>query len=649
MSKIKVMKEVLANKIAAGEVIERPLSVVKELVENSLDANASKIEITLLDSGMKKVEIKDNGAGMSEADLPLSIKRHATSKLYDDKDLFKISTLGFRGEALPSIYAVSRVTIASSQDGIGGLKLVKVDDENYDLEPIAMNRGTIITIDNLFYNTPVRYKHLSNPFYELSLIVQYINKLSLIHPNVAFTLTNNDNNLLQTSGMGDIKSIIATQYSPSIAKNMMSFNCKNEHFEVEVYTSHPHDTRSRKSHITIGMNERLIRNYEIENKVVSSYGTFLHTGQYPITFLNIKVNYGLIDVNVHPTKQQVKVSLIDNLLDLISENIKKQLTQLTYMAEPEDVKTTNYTHFIEKQTVEVSEQLDDLFDLKNDSKTDLDTTSNIGSEEKLQRLNDHLDNVNYNNTLNEPKEDVDLLYKPETNMFESVSSSNDDIFKFNKDNVNHSEKLFNMDINEKNIEENQKLPLFKFVGTLHNTYIICENDEGLYLIDQHAAQERINYELISQMFSERKFNYQQSLIPIIITLTETENALFAPRQSETENFGFKVEPFGPCSYKVVEADNWITRRPNCEEDITEMINTIIEKKSTSFEHFYDEVAISMACKKSIKAHQRINQTEAEDLLRTLNLTDQPYTCPHGRPVIVKISTKEIEKMFKRVF
>lgn len=648
MSKIKVMKEVLANKIAAGEVIERPLSVVKELVENSLDANANKIEITLLDSGIKKIEIKDNGSGMSEVDLPLSIKRHATSKLYDDKDLFKISTLGFRGEALPSIYAVSRVTIASSQDGIGGLKLVKVDDENYDLEPIAMNKGTIITIDNLFYNTPVRYKHLSNPFYELSLIVQYINKLSLIHPNVAFTLINNDNNLLQTSGMGDIKAIISTQYSPSIAKNMMTFKCKNEHFEVEVYTSHPHDTRSRKSHITIGMNERLIRNYDIENKVVSSYGTFLHTGQYPITFLNIKVNYGLIDVNVHPTKQQVKVSLLDNLLDLISDNIKEQLMQLTYMAEPENVKTTNYTQFIDKQTVEVSEQLDDLFDLKKGENTSSDTTSGVSSEDKLLKLNEHLNTFNSSTNLSEIKAN-DSLYKSNANMFESINSSDDDIFKFNKDNVNHSKKLFDMDINEKTIEKNQKLPLFKYAGTLHNTYILCENDEGLYLIDQHAAQERINYELISQMFKERKFNYQQSLIPIIITLSETENALFAPRQSETENFGFKVEEFGPCSYKVVEADNWITRRPNCEEDITEMINTIIEKKSTSFEHFYDEVAISMACKKSIKAHQRVNQTEAEDLLRTLNLTEQPYTCPHGRPVIVKISTKEIEKMFKRVF
>lgn len=628
MSKIKVMKEVLANKIAAGEVIERPLSVVKELVENSLDANSTVIKIELKDSGIKRIEIKDNGSGMSETDLPLSIKRHATSKLYDDKDLFKISTLGFRGEALPSIYAVSQVTIASSTDGIGGKKLIKVDDENYNIESIAMNKGTIITIDNLFYNTPVRYKHLSNPFYELSLVVQYLNKLALIHADVSFTLINNGNQLVKTAGNGDIRAIISNQYSASIASSMISFKCKNEHFEVEMYSSHPHDTRSRKSHITIGLNERLIRNYDIENKIVDSYGTFLHTGQYPIAFINIKVNYSLIDVNIHPTKQQVKISLIDSLLDLIETNIKSELAALTYMAEPVDIKSNSYQNYIETQTVEVSDQLDDLFADRKQA-----------NDHKPVDLAPSKPTYNYQSNQDTP------LVATDSNKLEVV----DDIFKVNKDNVNHSQSLFSLEADDNRVAESQKLPLFNYVGTLHNTYIICENGEGLYLIDQHAAQERINYEIIFDNFKNRNFTYQQALIPIIITLTETENAMFAPRMAETENFGFRVEEFGVNSYKVTEVDSWILSRPSAEADIIEMINTIIDKKSTSFEHYYDEVAISMACKKSIKAHQRINQSEAEDLLATLNKTRQPYTCPHGRPVIVKISTKEIEKMFKRVF
>lgn len=620
MSKIKIMKEVLANKIAAGEVIERPLSVVKELVENSLDANSSVIKIELKDSGIKKIEIKDNGSGMTETDLPLSIKRHATSKLYDDKDLFKISTLGFRGEALPSIYAVSQVAIASSTDGIGGKKLVKVDDENYTLESVAMNKGTIITIDNLFYNTPVRYKHLSNPFYELSLIVQYLNKLSLIHSSVSFTLINNGNELLKTSGSGDVLAIINNQYTGSVAKNMLHFTASNEHFEIEVYSSHPHDTRSRKSHITIGLNERLIRSYEIENKIVESYGSFLHTGQYPIAFVNIKVNYGLIDVNIHPTKQQVKISLIDNLLDLISVNMKQQLAELTYMAEPENIKASTYEDYIETQTEEVSAQLDNLFKAPG-------SQSQVSAKEQ-----DYVPTVKPINVASDNQQLTKV----------------DDIFKVNTDNVNHSQNLFSLEADEMRIQASQKLPLFEYVGTLHNTYIICENGEGLYLIDQHAAQERINYEMISENFKNRNFVYQQTLIPMIINLTDVENALFAPRTFETENFGFKVEEFGVNSYKVSEADGWILNRPNAEADINEMVQTIIDKKSTSFEHYFDDVAISMACKMSIKAHQRINQSEAEELLMTLNQTKQPYTCPHGRPVIVKITTNEIEKMFKRV-
>lgn len=632
MAKIKVMKEVLANKIAAGEVIERPLSVVKELVENSLDANSTKIAIELQDSGIKQIIIKDNGSGMSETDLPLAIKRHATSKLYDDKDLFKISTLGFRGEALPSIYAVSQVTIASSTDGVGGMKLSKVDDENHKLEPIAMNKGTIITIDNLFYNTPVRYKHLSNPFYELSLIVSYINKLSLIHNNVSFTLTNNQNTLVKTSGNGDIKTIIANQYSATIAKRMLTFTSKNEHFEIEMYSSHPHDTRSRKSHITIGINERLIRNYEIENKIIESYGSFLHTGQYPIAFINIKVNYALIDVNVHPTKQQVKISLIDNLLDLISENIKSELSTLTYIAEPVDIKANDYSAYKVEDDRGANEALDQLFK----DKTEKQTIAQV--PEKTNKLSDKAPETYVPNT------------EVESSNLKSLSESSlDQVFKVNKDNVNHTEDLFTLEASSQKISSEQKLPLFDYIGTLHNTYIICENGEGLYLIDQHAAQERINYELISDAFANREFNFQQSLLPIIVTLSESESTLFAPYINETENFGFKVEEFGVNSYKVTEVDNWISKRPNAEADILEMINTIIDKKSTSFEHYFDDVAISMACKKSIKAHQRINEVEALDLLATLNSTKQPYTCPHGRPVIVKITTQEIEKMFKRVF
>ncbi len=628
MAKIKIMKEVLANKIAAGEVIERPLSVVKELVENSIDAKSTRIVIELKDSGISQIKITDNGIGMSEADLPLSIKRHATSKLYDDKDLFKISTLGFRGEALPSIYAVSKLTISSSTDGISGNQLSKIDDENFSVEPFAMNRGTIITVSNLFYNTPVRYKHLSNPFYELSLIVQYINKLAYIHKNVSFIVKNNENQVVHTVGNGDLRMLVANQYSVDIAKRMIEFNASNDHFEIEVITSHPHDTRSRKSHITIGLNERLIRNYDIENKIINSYGTFLHTGQFPIAFINIKVNYSLIDVNIHPTKQQVKISLIDNLLDLIEENIKSELSKLTYMAEPTEIKTFDYSQKQEEVNKQVEDQLDQLFE-------DVKPRYQVNDEKELPTT-----------IIQPPKlaEQQNDQVTVEENHF-----AVDEVFKNNSDNVARSSDLFTLDneTNERNIE--QKLPIFEFVGTLHNTYILCENGEGLYLIDQHAAQERINYEKISNSFKRNDFRLQQTLIPVIIDLTDSEEAIFKDRTEMTKLFGFTVEPFGLNTYKVDQVDTWLANRKNFEEDIDEIIHLIVENKAKDFSEYFDEVAISMACKKSIKAHQRVNQVEAIQLLKELNLTSQPYTCPHGRPVIVKITTHEIEKMFKRVF
>lgn len=604
MAKIQIMKEVLANKIAAGEVIERPLSVVKELIENAIDANSTKIEIELKDSGLAKIIIKDNGNGMNEDDLRLSIKRHATSKLYDDKDLFKISTLGFRGEALPSIYAVSMLNISSSTDGVNGLCLSKVTDEEYKLTKIGLNRGTIIEVSNLFYNTPVRFKHLSNPFYELSLIVNYVNKLSMLHPNISFSLANNENNLLMTTGNGDVQSIFAMQYSAQMAKSLMMIQNENNHFKIELYASHPHDTRSRKSFITIGLNKRLIRNYEIENKIIDSYGSFLHTGQYPICFINITVNYALIDVNIHPTKQQVKISLIDSLLDLIEASIKKSLSELTYVASPLDIKYSDYT---ERDTnSQIEQNLDRLFASEIED-------SPVGAENKI-----------------------------------SNSSEVDEVFKYNSTNVNYTDELFDVDSREQT-KSLQKLPLLEFVGTMHNTYLVFENGEGLFLIDQHAAQERINYELIVEKFRNHQFNYQQVLVPIVFSLSEVDFVKFAPLADQTSLFGFKVEEFGINDYRVIEMDSWLANRKDVEEDIKDIVTTMIDKNKLDFQDFFEEIAITMACKKSIKAHQRVSGPEAVDLIKQLNKAQQPFTCPHGRPILVKITVGEIEKMFKRVF
>lgn len=614
-NKIQVMKDMLANKIAAGEIIERPLSVVKELVENSIDADSKKIEIKLKSSGLMRIEIIDNGHGMNKEDLEMSIKRHATSKIYDDKDLFKISTLGFRGEAIPSIFSVSKMTISSSLDGISGYSLVKDGEEEYKITTTSLNVGTQVIVENLFYNTPVRYKHLSSPFYELSLILQYINKISLIRNDISFKLYNDNNLLINTKGDSNPIDIISNQYNYEIANKLLTKTNSNEHFKIEIFTSHPEHTRSRKNHITIGINKRLIRNYDIENQIIKSYGHLLHTNQFPITFLNIEVKYELVDVNVHPTKQQIKLSMQTELLELIDETIAKLLNEISYISEPNEIITNSVAEVSDEY--EVNEILDNTFKSKK-------------AEEKAKEQVEEKE-------IEKAKEQVKAVSDDQFGQKE--------IAKINSNNVDYTEELFTYKEDRRTFN---KIPNFDYIGTYENTYLLFQNEEGLYLVDQHAAQERINYEKIYDKFSQKSFVYQNMLLPVVVELSNFDNEIFKHKFQLIENFGIVIEPFGVNTYKVIEADSFISSRETFALDIHEIIQLIIAEKSEDFAKYYEEVAISMACKKSIKANQYLNKAESLELMKELDKASSPFTCPHGRPVIVNITKREISKMFKRV-
>jgi DNA mismatch repair protein MutL len=572
MRDIKLMNEVLANKIAAGEIIERPLSVVKELVENSIDANANVIEIKLEESGIKYISVSDNGFGMNKMNLLMSVKRHATSKLYDEKELFKIGTLGFRGEALATMGVVSHLSITSSDDGIVGHCLKYKSENDYTIEEVGCNIGTKVEVGQLFYNTPVRYKHLSNPFYELSLIVSYISKLALCSPNVSFKLINDDKDLLTTSGNADMGAIFSSVYSLPIAKSMNRFVGVSDNFDVEIYYASPEFTKSRKSYITISLNGRIVRNYDIENTIIDSYKNFLHTNQYPIVVINIKADYHLIDVNIHPTKQQVKISLIDELKDLINKGIKANLDKLLYVPDAEIKMDTSDNYFYENKT------------------SDKPVYSFV-------------------------KEQVPIKIE---------------------DTLEHDDIVW-------------KLPHFEYVGTLHATYLLFENESGLHLVDQHAAQERINYEKFYKLFDTKEFTFQQMLVPVTIELSMDEFNALNKKIDVLESIGIKIEEFGINTYKVVGLDKFYMRARNITDDIHNLFDLIIKQKEVDFAKIYEDVAIMMACKSSIKANQYINRGEVQSLMEQLNECDNPFTCPHGRPVIVNLSTREIEKMFKRVF
>lgn len=563
MNHIKVMDESLANLIAAGEVVERPLSVIKELVENSIDAQASKINIELKDSGISHIIVSDNGIGVNKEDIPLMCKRHATSKISNNIDLVNITTLGFRGEALASISAVSKVKITSSVDGLNTYQYSNFDDS---IIKVAGNQGTSVEVNNLFYNTPVRFKHLSHPNYELSLIANLIKQISLIYPNISFSIINNDKPVYSTVGNNNPLDVLTSMYGSNVSKEFSHITTNSGDFTIDAYIAHPIITRASKKDIIISVNHRLIKNLKLEQAIIDGYKGYLHTNQYPIIYLNIDLDPSLVDVNIHPAKQQIKISFLNDLNNTISNMIHDELTTLNFIPE----------YSLNQEEVITNNQ-------------------EVVSEVKFDQAQTTFD-------------------------FKQVKS------------------------NETN---NWQLPVFSFIGNLYQTYLLFQNEEGLYLLDQHAAQERINYEKFMQLFANKDFIYQQLMIPITINLSNEEGTLFYPHYQEMEQVGIKIDALSECVYQIKAIDQFYQRCQNLDNDLLQMIRLVISNHQLNLAELYEDVAIMMACKSSIKAHQYLDRLDVDSLLIQLNECVNPFTCPHGRPIINKISKYEIEKLFKR--
>lgn len=563
MNHIKVMDESLANLIAAGEVVERPLSVIKELVENSIDAQASKINIELKDSGISQIIVSDNGIGVNKEDIPLMCKRHATSKISNNIDLVNITTLGFRGEALASISAVSKVKITSSVDGLNTYQYSNFDDS---IIKVAGNQGTSVEVNNLFYNTPVRFKHLSHPNYELSLITNLVKQISLIYPNISFSIINNDKPVYSTVGNNNPLDVLTSMYGSNVSKEFSHITTNSGDFTIDAYIAHPIITRASKKDIIISVNHRLIKNIKLEQAIIDGYKGYLHTNQYPIIYLNIDLDPSLVDVNIHPTKQQIKISFLNDLNNTISNMIHNELITLNFIPE----------YSLNQEEVITNNQ-------------------DVVSEVKFDQAQTTFD-------------------------FKQVKS------------------------NETN---NWQLPVFSFIGNLYQTYLLFQNEEGLYLLDQHAAQERINYEKFMKLFANKDFIYQQLMIPITINLSNEEGTLFYPHYQEMEQVGIKIDALSECVYQIKAIDQFYQRCQNLDKDLLQMIRLVTNNHQLNFADLYEDVAIMMACKSSIKAHQYLDRLDVDSLLTQLNECVNPFTCPHGRPIINKISKYEIEKLFKR--
>ena len=596
MSKIKVMDELLANKIAAGEVVERVVSIVKELIENSIDAKSSEIIIELKESGLREIKITDNGVGMDKTDAHNAFLRHATSKLYDEDDLFNINSLGFRGEALPSIASVSEVELRTcyQNEDVGTYLHIKggkiIDEDN-----IASRVGTSFKIYNLFYNTPARLKHLSSSYAELAQVIEYVDKIALSYPEIRFKLVNDERELLNTSGNGNLLKVINSIYGLEITKKMIAINGSNNDYEISGYISLPEVTRASKNHMTTLVNGRVIKNSYLYRIINEAYSNFKEDSRYPVCVIKIECDPRLLDVNIHPSKLDIKFSNFDELTKLIKEIVSKSLAdKLLIPSIPvsrgvEEVKYENLTLDIDRNNL-----------VKED---------NSEYKSRLEKL------VNFNNE-EENLEDI-------TNMEEDNRVS---------------------DI--KVITEEKKLPELYPVGLLLGTYIVCENELGIYLIDQHAAKERVNYEKVSYQLSHPNKNTVSPLVPIVIELPKNEYLIIKENNNILEDMGIELEEFGVSSFRVLSHPTWFTEGKE-EEIMKGIIELIISReKDFSLEKFRDSLAKMVSCKMSIKANTYIDKPSMESLINDLRKCKNPYNCPHGRPAIIHFSIYELEKMFK---
>lgn len=588
MAVIKVMDELLANKIAAGEVVEKCASVVKELVENSIDANSNEIKIDLIEAGTKEIKVTDNGIGMEKDDAVLAFQRHATSKLKTEDDLYHIETLGFRGEALASIASVSKVTLKTCKNEVGttveihGGKIISV--ENSDART-----GTSISVRELFYNTPARLKHLKSLYTELANITDYINKLALSHPDIRFVLTNNETTILNTDGRGNLLKTIKDIYGINVAKKMLNVSAENRDYMINGYISLPEIHRSNRNAMVILVNGRIVRNTELNRVINDAYHAYKPDNRYPVVVLNIEVDPSLVDVNIHPTKMDIKFSNMEDLCKLIKDMVRDNITG--------------------RNLIPIIKELP-----KKANKEDVQVNLNLVREEKVQ-----------------------------TELFENEEAKG--LFE-------EQELIINNDLiseEETPYEEHKIEPLPELypVGLVHGTYIICQNELGMYLIDEHAAKERINYENFLEKLGKPSQDKISLLFPITIELSTSDYVILKENMDILEKNNIEAEEFGVNSIIIKAHPTWIPRGFE-EKVLNNLVEQVIQKqKDFRIEKFNEEAIKMLSCKMAIKANTNMSLEEMENIINDLRKCKNPYNCCHGRPSIIFYSRGELDKMFKR--
>ncbi|MDH5162547.1 DNA mismatch repair endonuclease MutL [Heyndrickxia oleronia] len=628
MGKIIQLDDVLSNKIAAGEVVERPASVVKELVENAIDAKSSVIEIEIEEAGLSKIRIIDNGSGIDEEDVPLAFERHATSKIKDENDLFRIKTLGFRGEALPSIASVSHLEMVTATENHPGSKIVIDGGRVTTQEKAPSRRGTDIIISDLFYNTPARLKYMKTIHTELGNITDVVNRLALAHPEVSIRLRHNERMLLQTNGNGDVRQVLAAIYGVNIARNMIPIKASSLDFQLEGYISMPEITRASRNYISTMINGRFIKNYSLVKAIQEGYHTLLPIGRFPIVLLSIQMDPILVDVNVHPAKLEVRLSKEQELNQLVSETIKAAFKKKELI--PSGFAPVKKQKIQAEQTImqldHLPERIVNRSETVKSERPPTYQTNELAVDEVKQIVESN--NTEFNN-------EKSIL--PEEPVFPEVI----------EEKIEDYDEPYEFPVEQDISPDSPRVPPLYPIGQMHGTYIFAQNDKGLYIIDQHAAQERIKYEYFREKVGRVEKELQDLLVPLTFEYSTDETIKIQENLHELEKVGVFLEPFGHNSFIIRSHPVWFPKGDE-QEIIEDMIEQLLSMKKVDIKKLREEAAIMMSCKGSIKANHHLRNDEIQALLDSLRVSSDPFTCPHGRPIIIHYSVYEMEKMFKRV-
>lgn len=656
--KINILDDITINKIAAGEVVERPSSVTKELIENSIDANSTQIVVDIIDGGKKQIRITDNGSGILSSQVDKSFLRHATSKIKEIDDLYDLYSLGFRGEALASIASVSRLEmITKTKEEPIGTKVILEGGKEILKEPVGTKNGTTIIIKDLFFNTPARQKFLKSTHAETINISDLINKLAIGNTHIQFKYINNGKLMLNTPGDGKLLSVIRSIYGKEIVENLIEIDGKGECCNISGYIGNNNIYRSNKNLQHIYINNRFVKSKIILDAINEAYKSIIPINKHGVCFLNIDINPSKIDVNIHPTKMEIKFENDKDLYIEIRDLLKRKLLNTALIGKYENYDRKPIISENKEVYLEKKEETSNTVTSNKINKTT--TIEKLDDDNKFMSFEEALNKENnkkeYKESLNSSDKKEDIKLQPlENKKGEYFIDGNIDLSKsFTFDEL---ESLSNVDnkindveiIKEENPIKNENrfsITDFRVVGSILNTYIVLEKNNSMYLLDQHAAHEKVLYEEYMKKFKSHKIDMQMLLDPIVVEISNVDMLKVESNIDLFLNFGFEIELFGN-NHIMIRGVPTIFGNPESEKFILQIIDNIEDLKN-SYDLKGDKFA-SMACRAAIKANDIIHTMEMKKLLSQMELCDNPFTCPHGRPTIVEISKKEIEKMFKRI-